>query len=97
MAWNLMEFNGMYLVRQDIPNKLMIFGSNKKNNRIPPFPKKRSCLKRIKVTIQRRMVVEAGTLYLDNDKNNIIANKILSYFYCLSSKFEVYIASFRTK
>ena len=48
MAWNLMEFNGMYLVRQDIPNKLMIFGSNKKNNRIPPFPKKRSCLKRIK-------------------------------------------------
>ena len=43
------------------------------------------------------MVVEAGTLYLHNDKNNIIANKILSYFYCLSSKFEVYIASFRTE
>ena len=34
-------------------------------------------------------------LLLGNDKNNIIADKVLSY--CLSAKFEAYIARFRTK
>ena len=30
--------------------------------------------------------VEVGTLLLGNDKNIVIANKVLSYFQCLSSK-----------
>ena len=39
-----------------------------------------------------RREVEVVTLLLCNDKNNVITDKVLSYFYCLSSKFEVYIA-----
>ena len=38
-----------------------------------------------------------GTLLLGNDKDSVIVNKVLSYFYCLGSKFEVYVACFRTK
>ena len=34
--------------RKDIPNNLMIFGSDKNNGGIPPFGGKRSCLKRIR-------------------------------------------------
>ena len=49
------------------------------------------------VTTQGRREVEVGTLLLDNDKSNIIVNKVLSYFYCLSSKFKVYLARFGTK
>ena len=41
--------------------------------------------------------VEVGTLLLGNDKNNVITDKVLSYFQCLSSKFEVYVAYFKTK
>ena len=32
--------------------------------------------------------MEAGTLSKDNDENEVIADKVLSYFQCLSSKFE---------
>ena len=46
---------------------------------------------------QVRMEVEIGTLLLSNDKNNDIAEKVLSYFLCLSSKFEVQVALFGTK
>ena len=42
------------------------------------------------------MEVEVGTLLLSNDKNNVAEN-VLSYFLCLSSKFEVQVACFRTK
>ena len=46
---------------------------------------------------QVRMEVEIGTLLLSNDKNSVIAEKVLSYFLCLSSKFEVQVALFGTK
>ena len=39
--------------------------------------------------------LEVGTLLLGNDKNNVIADNVLSYF--LSSKFEVYIERFGAK
>ena len=41
--------------------------------------------------------VEVSTLLPGHDKNNVIADKVLSYLYCLSSKFEVYMVSFGTK
>ena len=43
------------------------------------------------------MEVEVGSLLLSNDKNNVIAEKVLSYFLCLSSKFEVQVALYGTK
>ena len=43
------------------------------------------------------MEVEVGTFLLRNDKNNVVAENVLSYFLCLSSKFEVQVACFRTK
>ena len=41
------------------------------------------------VTTQGRRDVEVAILLLNNDKNNVIAENELSYFSCLSSKFEV--------
>ena len=32
------------------------------------------------VTTQGRREVKVGTILLDNDKNNVTANKVLSYF-----------------
>ena len=32
-----------------------------------------------------------------NDKNNVIAENVLSYFWCLSSKFEEQVTRFKTK
>ena len=52
----------------------------KKNGWIPPFDGKRSCLKRIGVTIQGRRVVEVGPLLIGSDKINVVADKVLSYF-----------------
>ena len=49
------------------------------------------------VTTQVRREVEVGTLLLGNDKNNAIADNVLSYFKCLSSKFELYVTHFGTK
>ena len=49
------------------------------------------------VTTQVKMEVEVGTLLLSNDKNNAISKNVLSYFFCLSSKFEVQVARFRIK
>ena len=43
------------------------------------------------------MEVEVGTLLLSNDKNNVIAENVLSSFLSLSSKFEVQVARFWTK
>ena len=43
------------------------------------------------------MEVEVGTFLLRNDKNNVVAENVLSYFLCLSSKFEVQVACFGTK
>ena len=43
------------------------------------------------------MELEVDTLFLGNDKNDVIADKVLSYFQCSSSTFEVYVAHFVTK
>ena len=43
------------------------------------------------------MGVEVGTLLLSNDKNNVIAQNVVSYFSCLSSKFDVQVAHLWTK
>ena len=40
---------------------------------------------------QGKKKVEVGTLFLFNDKTNAVADKVLSYFECLSSKFEVLV------
>ena len=42
---------------------------------------------RNRVRTQMRREVKVGSLLLGNDKNNVIAD-VLSYFLCLSSKFE---------
>ena len=56
-----MESNDMYLVRKDISNKLIIFRSErKKNGRILLFDRKRSCLKRIRVTTREE---SDGSMY----------------------------------
>ena len=49
------------------------------------------------VTTQVSMEVEVGSLLLCNDKKNVIAENVLSYFSCLNSKFEVQVARFGTK
>ena len=41
--------------------------------------------------------MEACTPLLVNDKNDVIADKVLSYFQSLSCKFGLYIARFKTK
>ena len=41
------------------------------------------------VTTQGRREVEVAILLLNNDKNNVTAENVSSYFYVLSSKFEV--------
>ena len=62
------------------------------------FGQTRSFLKKKKKMVmkQGRKKVEVGTLLLGNDKNNVIVNKVLSYFECLSFKFEVHVACLGT-
>ena len=38
---------------------------------------------------QGRREVKVGVVLPGNDKNSVIANKLSSYFQCLSSKFEL--------
>ena len=66
----------------------MIFVSDRKKRR-----KKGYVWEESGVTTQGRREVEVGTLLLGNGKNNVITEKVLSYFsiYSLSSRFEVYI------
>ena len=61
------------MARKDISNKLMIFGSEKQKQQ-------NSAVRQKKVMILGRREVEVGTLLLGNDKNNVIADKVLSYF-----------------
>ena len=58
----------------------MIIRSNIKNSGIPLFNKKRPRLKGIRGYNTWEREVKVGTLLLSNDKNNVIANKVLSYF-----------------
>ena len=50
-----------------------------KNNGIPLFDRKRSCLKRI-TGCNTGEGNKLGTLLLSNDENNVTADKVLSYF-----------------
>ena len=45
---NLMVSKNIDLIRKDMSNKLMIFGSSRKEGGVPMFGGKRSCLKRSK-------------------------------------------------
>ena len=56
------------MTRKDISNTLIIFESDRKKWQKKVTGK------------QGRRYVEVGTLLLGNDKNNIIADKVLSYF-----------------
>ena len=61
-------------------NKLMIFESNRKKGGILSFNSQWSCLKKSGVTTQGRREVEVAILLLNNDKNNVTAENVLSYF-----------------
>ena len=59
----------------------MIFGIDRKKRRNSAVrQKKMMSEKNQEVTAQGRSEVEVGTLLLSNDKNNVIADKVLSYF-----------------
>ena len=47
---------------------------------IQPFKRKKVMFDKNQVTTQGREEVEVGTLLLGNDKNNVIADKVSSYF-----------------
>ena len=69
-------------------NKLMIFESIRKKGGVLSFDSN-YVWKESGVTTQGRMEVEVAILLLNNDKNNVTAENVSSYFYVLSSKFEV--------
>ena len=69
-------------------NKLMIFESIRKKGGVLSFDSN-YVWKESGVTKQGRMEVEVAILLLNNDKNNVTAENVSSYFYVLSSKFEV--------
>ena len=59
----------------------MIFGIDRKKRRNSAVrQKKMMSEKNQEVTAQGRSEVEVGTLLLSNDKSNVIADKVLSYF-----------------
>ena len=80
-------------------NKLTIFGKDrKKHQNLEKNSAERGHVwKESGITNEGSREVEVGTLLQGNDKNNVIADKVLSCFYCLSAKFKVYVASFGTK
>ena len=49
------------------------------------------------VATHRKSEVEVGTSLLGNNKINVIADEVLTYFQCLRSKFDVCAARFETK
>ena len=84
--------------RQDISSKLMIFGSERKETvEFCRSMERDHVWKETGVMTLGRREVKAGTLLLGNDKNNVIANEVLNYFKCLSSRFGVYVKCFGTK
>ena len=70
-------------------NKLMIFESNRKKGGVLSSAVKCHVWKESGVTTQGRREVEVAILLLNNDKNNVTAENVLSYLQCLSSKFEI--------
>ena len=78
-------------------NKSFIFGSNRKRVEFCHSAVKGHVWKEAGVMTQGRREVEVGILFLSDNKNNVIPENVLGYFWCLSSKFEVKVARFRTK
>ena len=72
MLW-IQWYKKIDLARKDISNKLMTFGSDKQKQQ-------NSAVQQKKVMILGRREVEVSTLLLGNDKNKVIADKVLSYF-----------------
>ena len=70
-------------------NRLMIIESNRKKGEFCRLAVKGHVWKESGVTTQGRREVEVAILLLNNDKNNVTAENVSSYFYVLSSKFEV--------
>ena len=62
-----------------MPNKLMIFLSNRKKCRVLSFSRKKVMSEKNQ-GLQHRKEVEVGTLWLSNDRNNVIAENVSSYF-----------------
>ena len=59
----------------------MIFRSNrKKTTEFHHSVEKGHVIKKLGVTTQGRKEVDVDILLLGNDKNNVITNKVLSYF-----------------
>ena len=67
----------------------MILKSNRKKAEFCPSVVKGHVWKESGVMTQGRREVEVAILLLNNDKNNVTAENVSSYFYVLSSKFEV--------
>ena len=61
-------------------NEVMIFRSNRKKGGFCCSVERRSCLQRVMVSNTGKEEVEVGTLLLSSDKNNVIAENVLSYF-----------------
>ena len=61
-------------------NKLMIFESNTKKGEFHSSTVKGRVWKESGIAMQGRRKVEVGILLLGNDKNNVIAENVLSYF-----------------
>ena len=51
-----------------------------KNGRIPPFGGKRSCLEKVSGYNTEEEGCGSRHSLIGNDKNSVIANKVLSYF-----------------
>ena len=86
-----------YRLAKDMLNKLRIFGSNRRILEFRRSVEKDHVWKKSGVTTRAKMEVEVVTLLLRNDKNNVVAENVLSYSLCLSSRFEVQATRFGTK
>ena len=58
----------------------MTFRSNRKKGEVPSFDGKMSCLKRIRAYDTGKEGGGSRYSLLSNDKNNVIAEDVLSYF-----------------
>ena len=69
-----------YRFPKDMSNKLMVFRSKRKKVEFHRSAEKGRVWKEPWVMTQGKREVELGALLLSNDKNNVIAEKVLSYF-----------------
>ena len=77
MSWIYILYKNIDLAKKDVSDKLIIFGSNRKNGGIPSVGGRRSG--QTGVMTQGRREIKVGTLFLSNDENNVIAENVLSF------------------